>query len=73
MRDSNERLVVVADKDGKDVLKVPVKITCEPEPVATAANGCCSQPTIGDDYICTGFSCCNEIGGCITHEFCFTI
>lgn len=73
VRDGNQRLVVVADKGGKDVLKVPVTITCDPEPVAAASSGCCSQPTVGENYICTGFSCCNEIGGCITHEFCFAI
>lgn len=73
-RDGNERRAVLFNAKGQDVAKVPLIITCASEPVAVAAtNFCCSVPEVGEGFICTGFTCCNEIGGCISHEACFAI
>ena len=72
-KEGNERRAVLFDADGKELVRVPLETRCEKEVNPEVIGYCCSQPEIGEGFVCTGFTCCNSIAGCISHKACFTL
>lgn len=73
IKDGRARQAMLVDREGNEVVRVPLEITRTDEVNSQITGFYCSQPEVGEGFVCVGFTCCNSLAGCISHKHCFII
>lgn len=73
VRDDGRRYAALVDADGNEVSRAALKVTRSDEGNVHFTGYYDSGPEVGPGYACVGFTCCNDLSGCISHEACFTL